>query len=290
LSTIESPIPPINEGEALGKTIVAVFGTIDNYVLKGLIPTKPGVTAGSIGLVRVIEVGINSSFKVGYKYVNYPYCNQRLYGSDIDGFLSEYSVVSQQCTLELTQELGGINGLALHYLYLSNVGEYVRSTSAFNVCVIGDGLDLIINSTYLSNLGCEVTAVLCKDEHRVIDFLASKCYRVIKMRNLRGNEVFDAIILTGGSTTSPYILSLVKVNGSLIVSPTYAPLFNMYILQPHKITVYVPGFSNKVNEVLGVINEIPNNILMSKLAIVKELDDVLPLIGNFEKVIVELGY
>ena len=288
LVTDNSPIPPFNEHESLCKTVVAIFGSLDKYALSGKIPYKPGCTAGSLGIVKVIERGINSNLKLGRAYITYPLCIDGIYGIDKDGFLSEYSVIRDECSVELKSELSTSNydALAIHYAYLDEVKDRLKEKDLSNLCLVSSGIDAAIITMYLSSYGFEVTTITVVNDRILNDLLANYCYKVYSLRKFRTNESFDAIIITDSFLLSLNALNLIKPNGLLIIPPTSSIFSNWYILRSLSISLLVPKFKGNLEAVLEVINKIPKNLLKNKVLITKDLDDVSLHAKRYEKIVV----
>ncbi len=288
LVTDNSPIPPFNERESLCKTIVAIFGSLDKYALNGKIPYKLGCTAGSLGITKVVEKGVNSNLRLGKTYIAYPLCIDGIHGIDKDGFLSEYSVIRDECSIELKLKLNTVDydALAIHYAYLSEVKNKLKEKDLSNLCLVSSGIDAAVITMYLSSYGFEITTITVVNDRVLNDLLANYCYRVYSLRKFKANESFDAVIITDSFSLSLNTLNLIKPNGLLVIPPTNSIFSNWYILRSLNISLLVPKFKSNLEGVLEVINKIPKNILKNKVLITKDLEDVPLHAKRYEKIIV----
>ncbi|MGC9106021.1 MAG: hypothetical protein ACP5HQ_06330 [Thermoprotei archaeon] len=105
---------PVHSDGVLVSPITLAFNGIENAVYLGLIWARPKTILGSMGVVKVVETGVDVDPNVkGKKFVVSPFSRSRGgLGSDVNGIAAELASIPQDALMPYVEELGDVSVLA----------------------------------------------------------------------------------------------------------------------------------------------------------------------------------
>ncbi|MCD6341144.1 MAG: hypothetical protein J7L51_04270 [Desulfurococcales archaeon] len=275
----EIPVPPIPKGWVLGKILYAMFGPIDRSIMLGLHPVEPNRVAGSLGVIRVIEPGIEvSDIRPGEVYAVIPYCQGGIVGIDYDGLLADYAAVPHECLIKVSRDdLRPELPLWIEFSFLDDLSRIVDGKKTL---IVGCGFSGYVTARYLKDK-CDVT-VACI-ERALYDDIASLGIEVMMFDNI--SSKYDVIVVEPLSIYSTLqVLKALNEYGTLVFPPTQPKVLLSYSGFPRVFHILRPQLGNIA---IGkkALEGIPDKLRKNACAILKHLDEVPVLVRYYGRVV-----
>ncbi len=275
----EVPVPPIPKGWVLGKVLYGMFGPIDRSIMLGLHPVEPNRIAGSLGVIRVIEPGVDATgIRPGEVYTVIPYCKDGIVGIDYDGLLADYAALPSECLVKVSRnDLKPELPLWVEFSFLDDVS---RAAEGKKTLIVGCGFSGYVTARYLKDR-CEVT-VACI-ERALYDDIASLGVDVMMLDNIASK--YDVIVVEPLSIYSTLqVLKVLNENGTLVFPPTQPKVLLSYSGFPRVFHIIRPQLGN-IAAGKKALSEIPDKLRKSAYAILKHLDEVPVLVRYYGRVV-----
>jgi len=268
----EVPIPPIPQGWVLGKVLTAMTYSPK---LTGFSEVMiRNVTLGSFGVVRVVEAGVESNVVVGKIYGVVPFCGVGFLGLDVDGLLSEYSVIPSTCLIELKGE--PIDKYSSLYIEFSYVEELLKIARRLNSAIIvGCDFTSYVLSLSLKSL-VDVTA-FCNDEV----FKPLHEVGISVRKDLSELRSYDLAIITENPRFE--ITKYLTNAGIIYLTPKQPHITLRYFGQPKKVSLVRPSRFN-YDSGRKALSGIVKYVLESNVAFTNDFNEVKNLVEVFPRV------
>ncbi len=268
----EVPIPPIPQGWVLGKVLTAM--TYSPKLTNFYEVMSYNVTLGSFGVIKVIEAGVESKAIVGRVYGVVPFCEVGFLGLNIDGLLSEYTVIPSSCLIDLKGE--PVDKYSSLYLEFGYIGELHKIVRKFNSAII---------------VGCDFTSyVLSLSLKSLIDitvFCSDKVFKhlheagVSVKKDLSELRSYDLAIIT----ENPYfeLTKCLNNSGIIYLTPKQPYITLKYFGQPKKVSLVRPS---KFSYASGkkALSKVVKYILDSNVAFTNDFNEIKNLVEVFQRV------
>jgi len=213
---VESNNPPLKRDFVLGKTISGALTHIERYISLGLIPTELGRVLGSLGIIKVIEVGVNLSNSLIGRYFMLLPSHRGVGGLDFDGVLAEYTAIPAHNLIPISKS-SATDPYTLLYAEFSYIHNILRYVEDREVLILGCGLSSYILASYIKDL-CNVYVACVDGGFR--PHIAGLGVYVANYDNIP-QKTYDAVIVnTLSNSVILQIPNLVRNNGVIIVPPT----------------------------------------------------------------------
>jgi hypothetical protein len=282
LKVTEISIPPVPLGWVLAKVLTAYLGPLERAVMLGVQPVSSGRILGGLGIVRVIESGVNvEDFALGGVYAVQPHSNYGLLGIDVDGIIAEYAIIPKDSLIPIPRSMlrEPFLPLWLEFSYLKEIKEIVTGKE---VLIIGCGFGGLVTARYLQNesnikVGC-VSKALFND-------IASYGIEIMSIDNIR--RKFDVIILAPLSIYSTMkVLRFCAENSTIIIPPTHPKIIIDYGGWPRSVRLFRPNFTNPI---LGrdPISRVSQKILKKAYVCIDDLNEVATYSRYFGRISIE---
>jgi len=287
LNIMEHPSPPIPKGWVFGKVIYGMISTLDNSFKAGL-PIPLGRVAGSFGVLRVLEAGVDSGAEEGRVYGVVLYSREGILGVDIDGLMGPFASVPSDSLIRLEgkhmNELNELMPLWLEFSYLPHLKEAIRDS--INPLILGCNFTTYVVATNLRKekdfiVGCVGNTFL-----KQFSELGVKTINISKS-NSNNDRKFDFVFL--GVLSSYYIMNVFKYLGDYEILKIYLPPDIPAVLlklpdMPRKIVIERAKF-NDPREGLKALRNVSGDFLKKNVAITKELTEIPHLIRHYPRII-----
>jgi len=275
----EVPVPPVPKNWVLGKVLYGMFGPIDRSIMLGLHPIEPNRVAGSLGVIRVIESGVEADdIRPGEVYAVIPYCRDGIVGIDYDGLLAEYAALPKECLVKVSKnDLRPELPLWIEFSFLDDILQVARGKRTL---VVGCGFSGYVTARYLKN-ECEVT-VACI-ERALYDDIASLGVDVMMLDNVANK--YDVVVVEPLSIYSTLqVLKVLNEDGVLVFPPTQPKVLLSYSGFPRNFHVVRPQLGN-IAVGKTALSEIPDKLRKNAYAILKHLDEIPVLVRYYGRIV-----
>ena len=273
------PVPPVPKGWVLGKVLYAMFGPIDRSIMLGLHPVEPERVAGSIGVVRIIEPGVEvSDVNPGEVYAVIPYCQDGVIGIDYDGLLADYVALPHECLIKVDRS--NLKPELPLWIEFSFLDELTRVVQGKKTLIVGCGFSGYVTARYLKGR-CDMR-VACI-EKALYEDIASLGVEVMMLDNVRGK--YDVIVVEPLSIYSTLqVLKYLNENGTLVFPPTQPKVLLSYSGFPRVFNILRPHLGN-VDVGRKALEKIPEKLRKNAYAIIRRLDEIPVLVRYYGRVI-----
>jgi NADPH:quinone reductase-like Zn-dependent oxidoreductase len=276
--------PYIRQGYILGKTVLAGITHIERAVSLGMVPIEVGRILGSLGIVRVIDVGRDLDSNLIGKYFLLLPRYDSIGGVDFDGILTEYAVLPHNVLIPIS-EYYIQNPEVLVYAELSYIQDLIRYVKGKEVLILGCGPTSYVITKSISKL-CNAY-IVCYHSHKFLQKIAEVGVYVANYDNI-SKEYYDVVLVL---TLSSYLISRaskhVKDRGLILIPPTIPkPLTNLLCLNliTSNVRLKILNYGDLNTSVNILKNDLGN--LKNLISIVDDYDKALNSMFHFWRVIV----
>ncbi len=284
LSIKEYPSPPIPKGWVFGKVIFGMISTLDNSFKAGL-PIPLGRIAGSYGVLRVLEAGIDSGAEDGRVYGVVPYSKAGVLGIDIDGLMGSYASVPSDSLIKLegkqSGELNELLPLWLEFSYIPHLKEAIKDS--VNPLILGCNFTTYIIASNLRETKDITVGCFSNDFLKKISELGVKAINISKSSE-RG---FDFVIL--GVLSSYHLMNVFNYLGDyeelrIYLPPDIPAVFLKLPDTSRKVVIERAKFSDP-QKGLKALKNVPGEVLKKNVAVTKELKEIPHLVRRYPRII-----
>ncbi len=271
------PPPPIPEGWVFGQVLSAMYTPYDTSVLSEFHMEKR--TVGSFGVIRIIELGVNSSGEPGKIYGVKPLCDGEALVLDLEGLMREYASVPSVCLVSIPREEVGsgeeVLGRIPLYIEFSLVSSVKKEVVNYEkVLILGCNFTSLVTSLNLLDSHDVVAACTGGSQQNYLRRLAEMGVKVIKASHLR-EDYFDSIIVSSGN---PYYImrsvTYAKDGGEIIFMHIAGPTIPIsYSIKEGEVKLKAASFSS-MRDGKEALRALTDDVLRNEVAVTKVLEEI----------------
>ncbi|RLG82050.1 MAG: hypothetical protein DRO09_01150 [Thermoprotei archaeon] len=271
----EVPIPPTRKGEVLGEVVLASLTSIDKAVLHGYIPAKEFISPGTFGVIRVVEVGVESRATAGLLYAVTPLCSDGIPGVTRDGLFREYISISDDCLMKVAKGFmkspsKNLIPLSIEFSYIDRLASLVQG---MDVLVLGCNINTYILASVIADVANITVACLSKE---LFNDIASLGVRVVNVENVK-DCLFDVVIV---NSIEPFLAALaprfLKDSSTIVIPPNIPPVAVKLTWRFRRVRIIRPRLAG-IHKGLRAINKVNMKVINKKVVLTTSLPDALSL-------------